>query len=548
MTAVTEDLQSQTESGPELGALNDSQFFAVERDGARFVTRGSPQVFIGHRLASPGDRRPDGAWVEWRWDGHRLFVRNDRYGLVPTYYVLRNGGFAISTSIERLIGDGAPTELDEDALAVFLRLGTFVGDDTPFRAIRALPPATDYVWSGTQDAPRGEMPLGNVAHDLGHDEACRRYGELFRRAIALRLELAGDAAVALSGGMDSRHILLELCRAGSKPRVAVTARVFPSAPSHDVDLAADVCRSAGVAHVVLDQDERWLEREQLKNRLTGLCTLEHGWGLPVGDYLRDMARVIFDGLAGDVFTDCRGITTRERHEAFRDGRFTELAEDFLGPPSERFAFLAADLRRRLSRERAIRHFTRECARFAAAPNPTAAFWFWNRTRRTVALLPYGVWHRRAQVVAPFLDHDLFDFMISLPAALVGNYTLHAATIRTEFPDYAHIPFFSQPNLPPADAWRGLRREARATLWWFLAHGSSRSLSRAFVLSRLARAQVDRRYCQSIGWLPPQVLYLAQLGQMTHGHPSPGRTLAHWLGPEALCAGLNLPALGSSLML
>ncbi len=544
MKAVPDKMARPVEHQPVLGALNDAQFFAVERDGARFVTHGSPQVFVGHRLPATGGERPDGAYVEWHWDGRRLQVRNDRYGLIPTYYAMRNDGFAISTSIERLIANGAPTEFDEDGLAVFLRLGTFLGDDTPFKSIRALPPGTDYAWDGTQGAPRGEIRLGIAAGKLSHEEACRRYGALFRRAIERRVALADDSAVALSGGMDSRHILLELCRAERKPRLAVTARVFRGAHSRDVDLAAEVCTGANVHHVVVDQDEHWLDRECLKNRLTSLCTIEHGWGLPVSEFLRNEVRTVFDGLAGDVFTDCRGITTRERHEAFMAGRFGALADDFLGPPSERLAYLAADLRLRLSRERAIHRFATECERFAAAPNPTAAFWFWNRTRRTVSLLPYGVWQRGVHVVAPFLDHDLFDFMVSLPVTLVGDYTLHATTLRTEFPRYAHIPFFSQPNQPPADAWKSLRRAARATLVWFMAHGASRNVSRGFVLSRLARAQVDRRYCASIGWLPPQVLYLAQLGQLARGQLTPGLSMQQWLGVEMLCAGASLPAPGS----
>jgi hypothetical protein len=525
------------------GSLNGSQYFAVRRDGDRFVTRGLPDVFVGHQIPPPGGGRPDGAYVEWHWDGSRLTVRNDPYGLLPAYYCLSDGGFAISTSIKRLIEEGAPAELDEDALAVFLRLGTFLGDDTPFRAIRALPPGTHYAWAGQQHAPQGRVLLGVAATGLTRDAACRRYGELFRRSVQRRAVSTGSEAVALSGGMDSRHILLELCRAGRKPRFAVTARVFRGGPSHDVDLARAVCQQAGVEHVVVDQSDDWLDREQRKNEATNFSTFEHAWGLPVAGYLTGRAEVVFDGLGGDVFTDCRGITTPSRLEAFRSGRFTELADDFLGPPSGRLSYLRPELRLRLSRERAVARFAAECARFAAAPNPPAAFWFWNRTRRAVGLLPYGVWQRSVQVLTPYLDEDLFDFMIGLPAELVGDYRFHAETIRREYPQHAHIPFYSLASAPPGRAWEGLRRIARTTLVSVLTRGSSINLSRGYAVSRLARALVDRDYCRSIGWLPLTLVYLMQLEQLAAGSPKAWRRspagITKLIGAEIFGAALRL---------
>src|SRR5439155_1603673 len=79
-----------------------------------------------------GDGTPDGVFAEWKWDGRRLRVRNDRYGVHPLFYYATANEIAVSTSVARLLAGGAPADFDGDAIAVFLRLGFFVGEDTPF--------------------------------------------------------------------------------------------------------------------------------------------------------------------------------------------------------------------------------------------------------------------------------------------------------------------------------------------------------------------------------------------------------------------------------
>lgn len=69
-----------------------------------------------------------------------LRVQNDRYGFYPLYYFIRPGEVCVSPSLVQLLSEGAPTAPDVAALAVFLRVGWFIGEDTPFQHIRAFPP------------------------------------------------------------------------------------------------------------------------------------------------------------------------------------------------------------------------------------------------------------------------------------------------------------------------------------------------------------------------------------------------------------------------
>ena len=86
-------------------------------------------------------------FADWNWDGKTLHVRNDRWGFQPLFYAADADRIAVATSIPRLLQLGAPADLDEAALAVFLRLSHFLVSDTPFRAIRALPRDGRLTWS-----------------------------------------------------------------------------------------------------------------------------------------------------------------------------------------------------------------------------------------------------------------------------------------------------------------------------------------------------------------------------------------------------------------
>lgn len=493
-----------TSSSMKFGSFFGDYFIAIRKQEGQFTVKGNKDLFVGHQIGE------EGTFLQWEWTGLQLVVRNDRYGLCPAYYSQGPKGFIIATSVQRLIAEGVSPELDYDALAVFLRLGTFVGDDTPYSAIRALPPGTQFTWSGGSECPTGCVVLGGATTGLTREAAYERYNELFSEAVTKRSTVAGDAAVALSGGMDSRHILLELCRLGRKPKLCVTAQIYPGESSEDLDYAKQVAQALAVPHVEIEQPRDWVNAEIQKLQATSLGALEHNWGMVVGPYLQHRVVTVFDGLGGDVLSDCRHIVTPARHEAFQAGRFAVLAEDFLQNEYGGVRYLKPKLARLLSRERAIHRLSVEAARFAGAPNPVVAFTFWNRTRRAVSLLPHGVWNRSVQVLTPFLDHTLFDFLIGLPMEFVGDYTFHAETIRRHYPSLAHIPFVSGPCQRPSNGSPIFRKMALDLLTHGLRSIPSSYVSFRHVLPRLMRAIIDPSYSPSVLWLGPSMLYGLEL--------------------------------------
>lgn len=143
----------------------------------------------GHRLTQPAGSTDgvyaDGAGRAVRWTSNRI-----GYGFFPLFEWRTADTRVVCTDIAALLKRGAPADIDLDAMAVFLRVGFFVGADTPFRAIRAvLPP----------ELPRVRLEISGAA-------AVEGFIELFKSAIARRLPSA-PYELPLSGGRDSRHIL-----------------------------------------------------------------------------------------------------------------------------------------------------------------------------------------------------------------------------------------------------------------------------------------------------------------------------------------------------
>jgi hypothetical protein len=481
-------------------ATRESFFFARHVDG-RVETRGKPQCFLGHLV---GDA--DGVFARWEWDGSRLRIENDRYGFYPLFYFGREDEIAVSTSIPQLLSLGAPATLDYGALSVYMRLGFMLAEDTPFTAIRALPPGATLEWTAGSLSVRGGFWTPRE-QNLGREAAIDGYISLFRNAIRKRPPTQGDFCVALTGGRDSRHILLELCEQGHKPTFCVTTKHFPPRPNEDTRVAAEIAQAVGLKHVVLSQPEDRFAIELRKNLMTSFCTDEHQWSLVMADYLGGKVACVYDGIGGDVLSRSR-LQKKDHLIYFQTGDFIGLANTLLGARETLARVVPPDEHQRMGRDLAVERLSSELRRHAKCPNPIGSFFFWNRTRREISLIPYRILRNIDTVFSPYLDRELFDFLSSLRGSSVVGEDLHTEVIRRAYPKYAHIGF-EDPNARPCPDFGFFRAWARRTLQYVLKQ-DSRFVRKRHVVPRLIRCMVDKRYSPSISWIAPMTTYLLQL--------------------------------------
>ncbi len=490
-----------------------AEFLHIYRRNAQFVTEGVSSCSLGYRIEAAAKSVPDGVYAAWEWDGQAVRVTNCRYGMYPLFYYATADEFCVSSSLVRLLQRGVPRELDHAALAVFLRLGYFLGGDTAFRTIRQLPPHAVLRWRDGHIELASSLAQGTL-QPLSRAAAIDGYASLFRAAIQRRLPGDHEFILPLSGGRDSRHILYELLEAGQRPKICITARHFPPRPDPDVEIAGNLCTALQLHHVVLDLPASRVRAELKKNVATQFCSEEHAWALRMADYLKGQASILYDGLAGDILSAGLYQSAQKLRLYYADTAGLAralLASRTAEPVLQRL--LTPAFYRRVSPELAIARLTEELKRHSDSPNPLRSFYFWNRTRRAVALVPFGIL-KDFQVHTPYLDHDLYDFLTSLPPEIVLDHQLHTETIQVAYPHYKDIPFEEKKNIGAVSDRAYFRRLCRDLAGVIMRHGKSEFVRDSFVLPRLLAGTVDGNASRT-WWGPTRCLFLIQLEQLAH---------------------------------
>jgi hypothetical protein len=509
--------------GPKTrGGAADPPYCVLIPRADRVDLRGHAHAAFGHRLPAPAGGVADGIFAGWEWDGTRLTVTNDRYGIQPLFWAkFVGGGIGVSPSIVALIEQGASVELDAEALAVFFRLGFFVGDDTPFAAIRTAPPNAVFTWKRDQFECRGRCPDIPPALTISRDDAIDAYIDLFAHAMAKRRPVPETCGIPVSGGRDSRHILLELQRTGCVPSVCVSALDHPPDPNEDPRIAATLCEALGFRHVIVEQKLSPFRAELRKNMETNFCARAHGWYLAVADFMSGRFECTYDGIAGDVLSQSKFLSAG-LDSAFRSRDIDTICAALLATqPAGTVGLrgiLKGGLRPCLEPSVAKGRLAREAVRHLDHPNPVGSFIFWNRTRREIALAPYSLLKGIPVVYAPFLDHALFDFLASLPSSMLLDHHFHDDTIARAYPNFAHIPY-AKNAAPGADDSSVRTRFVREMARNLLFRKPSRLVKTMGPRARLLTSVVSNGSINP--WISPIIIYLNQLESILNGRRRSG---------------------------
>jgi asparagine synthetase B (glutamine-hydrolysing) len=497
--------------------MTAANFLHIKRGSTGIEVDGSPDYFRGTALG--GGMDAEGYFVAWRWSGAELTIRSEPWGFAPLFYAGGEQEIIVSPSIGEVLRRVRSKELDHAAIAVFLRLGFFVGSDTPWQAVSAMPITGRVVWRpGRPPQVVGDPPPQPAARRLDRDAAMDGYAALFANAVSRRLVSTSSIALPLTGGRDSRHILFELMRQGRPPETCVTAHHFPERADTDVAVARRLCAEFGLKHRVCRQPFRRFPADLERISASNYCVDEHTWALPVLDAVRAAgAPFAFDGIGGDVLSAGLFLDPKIL-DPYRQGRIAEVADLILDwwrdPEWQVFDYLQPDVSDLLRYEVARERLTNELVRWQHSDNPLTVFYFMNRTRREIAEYTFSMLGRSAGVVAPFLDRTLVEFLLSLPSDMVIDKRFHTDTIVRSYPQWAHLPFEDKTVQPRQTA------KADAALAVFALEAARAFLAKRG--SRLIRASRAARTAFRGGvlpqpwhraWLLNGALKLAWLGQL-----------------------------------
>jgi len=438
--------QAPVQSRPWIDDGAATPFIFIDQSSGRAQVSGQSTGFVGHRMAVPGDDRPRGLWGEWAWDGETLTAQVEPLGYFSLYVYTKGAQVAVSPSILQLLAHGADASVDEVAMAVFHRVGFFVGNDTPFEHIKVLPPNGRLIWRNGHARIEGGEPVPKV-QKISRENAVEAFIEVPRAAIRRFLHSwDGPIALPLSGGRDSRHILLEMAHQGRKPDTCMTFHHGGRALNNEVQAARAVADHVGVRHAILGTPRKRL-RDSLRGLLmTQLCADEHAQMMPMHDYLTGSPAAAIDGIGGDILTNPDDWAAEFLERARRgdyEGIARGMAEGHGGVISRdghsggAGAVFSRDLE-----AAAITRIAEAVRAYDAAPDPYQAFWFYHRTRREISFVSTGVMGGAAMVFCPYLDPDFVELGLSLPWSVTCDQMLHDDAIFRAYPQAAHIPFAS----------------------------------------------------------------------------------------------------------
>ncbi|HQU81980.1 MAG TPA: asparagine synthase-related protein [Pyrinomonadaceae bacterium] len=464
---------------------------------------GKPQVFLGNKSCT--------TFAEWNWDGEKLIVQNDRFGFYPIYYLEKPNEIIVSNSISKLLEFDESKELNDNAFGVFLRLGWLIGNDTLFASIKALPPASVLTWQNGKMEIVSQEIVYSKKLEISRNEAIKIYDELFQKAIEKTLPKDEKFAVPISGGRDSRHILFELHKQNLLPDACLTLVHPPPRPNEDLKIAKQICEELNLKHFQIEQNKTRFDAERRKNVLTGFSVNEHGWFLALADFVKDRWQTVYDGIAGDVLS--AGLFLNEKRlSLFEQGKFEELADEIF----EKEAFLPVILDQKTyqkySRERAVNYLCKELTKHADAPNPIGSFFFWNRTRRCIAVSPFNLFGDSVNVVSPYLENELFDFLATLPANLLLDHRFHTDTISFAYPKLAHIPYEDK-NSPLNYDFNAFKNYSLDILKFSLTARNKRLINRKFLLLRHLRSMLHKSQLQAVVDFGEQAVNLLQIERL-----------------------------------
>lgn len=210
--------------------------------------------------------------------------------------------------------------------------------------------------------------------------------------------------------------------------------------------------------------------------------------------------VVFDGVAGDVLSG--GLFASEKRlSQFRNGQFEELADSLLKNEEGLRALLKPWLYEKISGADARRRLVSELARYADAPNPIAAFFLPNRTRRVTSLMTTAVF-KHCVGLMPYLHEPVYEFLISLPGEMTVDAEFHNEAITQAFPACRHS--YARKRTPSGSR-RFMAEALMASTQW------RRIANMNYLLPRLSRGSVDRAYSARSDWLINVVQYIHHIG-------------------------------------
>jgi len=234
----------------------------LEGEGVRFRSRSDTEVVLMALLAwgpATALARFNGMFALAFWDNdrRRLVLARDRFGEKPLYYAVDRGRLAFASEIDALTRHAdVPLDLDMEAVELYLTFGWIPAPWSIYRAIRKLPHAS---WleadaAGSVGPVRRYYRLEERLHSPAPRDAAAAVRTALEQAVRRRLEADVPLGAYLSGGIDSSAVVTFMAAGLPEPPRTYSVTV-PGDPFFDEGpMARRLAGEIGARHVEVPID------------------------------------------------------------------------------------------------------------------------------------------------------------------------------------------------------------------------------------------------------------------------------------------------------
>ncbi|NPB03008.1 MAG: asparagine synthase (glutamine-hydrolyzing) [Thermotogae bacterium] len=179
----------------------------LEREGETFISRSDTEVLF-KLLKRYGEKALpllDGMFAFGFWDGRKLLLARDRFGVKPIYWTTGRGIFAFSSEIKPLLSlSWVSKAIDTEVLKFHLTFLWSPHPMTAFKKIRKLPPGHLLIWDGKEVKVR---PFYHPMQDVReHSPSPEELRKALRHSIESQTMADVEVGLFLSGGLDSATV------------------------------------------------------------------------------------------------------------------------------------------------------------------------------------------------------------------------------------------------------------------------------------------------------------------------------------------------------
>jgi len=223
--------------------------------GHQFRTFSDTEVIV-HSYEEYGEecfKRFNGMFAIGIWDGkkNRLVLARDRLGKKPLYYSVIDETLLFASELKAIVSyPGFPRRVDPLSLIKYLFFEFIPSPHTIFRDARKLPSASLLIWDGKELKVREYWtPFDSLKAEgtFSEEEAAIRVTELLRQSVKRRLVSDVPLGVFLSGGIDSSAITA-LAREEHTGEIETFSIGFEDASFDESSYASLASRHIGTKH------------------------------------------------------------------------------------------------------------------------------------------------------------------------------------------------------------------------------------------------------------------------------------------------------------